>query len=297
MSSSNQKNPLIKQGWLRVIIFFTSYILITTLVTSVVVLLALPFLTNDLVNDAAQLLKQAPLLYITTTSIAIISFLQVILFRRLFDRRTIASLGFSFKKSAGDASIGFFTAVLILCLGTLFLHLNGNLQWNDFSFNPGDLFTGAIGLLIVALYEELVFRGYILNNLLESMNKWVALAISAVLFTIMHATNPSINPLSIINIFLAGLLLGINYIYTKNLWYAIAFHFAWNFFQGSILGYEVSGANVNSLFSHQMQGNELFTGGIFGFEGSVVATILTLVCFLIYATIYAKKYRAIQVTE
>lgn len=297
MTLSNQKNPLIKQGWVRVIIFFASYILVTSLLTSIVVLITLPLLTNNIVKDATQLVKQAPLLYIITTTIAILSVLMVFLFRRLFDRQTVDSLGFSLKRSVGNTSLGFSTAALILCVGTLFLYFNGNLQWNDISFSAEDLFTGAIGLLIVAFSEELVFRGYILNNLLESMNKWAALSISAALFTIMHASNPSINPISILNIFLAGLLLGINYIYTRNLWYAISFHFAWNFFQGSVLGYEVSGTNVNSIFSHQMQGNELFTGGIFGFEGSLVATALTAICFLLYATIYSKKYRAVQVTK
>jgi hypothetical protein len=89
MALSNQKSPLIKQSWLRVIIFFASYILVTSLLTSIVVLLTLPLFTNDVVKDAGQLVKQVPLLYIITTTIAIISFLLVLLFRRLFDRQTL----------------------------------------------------------------------------------------------------------------------------------------------------------------------------------------------------------------
>jgi uncharacterized protein len=295
MTLSNQKAPLIKQGWLRVVIFFVCYIACVSLITSMVILFTLPLVTTNITNDKTQLMKQAPLFYIATTLAAVISFLMVFLFRRLCDRRSIVSLGFSFSKNGGNAMLGLFTALLILCTGTLFLYFNKNLSWNDVDIQPQHLFTGAMGMLIVAFSEELVFRGYILNNLLESMNKWVALVISATLFCIMHATNPNINAISLINIFLAGLLIGINYIYTKNLWYGIFFHFSWNFFQGSLLGYEVSGATVQSIFSHQMQGDELFTGGIFGFEGSIVATVLTGGCLLLYSFIYLKKYKAVAV--
>ena len=145
-------------------------------------------------------------------------------------------------------------------------------------------------MLIVAFYEEVVFRGYILNNLLASVNKWLALLITAILFALAHSANPDFSIIPAINIFLAGILLGINYIYTKNLWFAIMLHFSWNFFQGPILGYKVSGLNMQSLLERELQGNVFFTGGNFGFEGSILATLLYTAACITLVCVYEKKY-------
>ena len=84
--------------------------------------------------------------------------------------------------------------------------------------------------------EELVFRGYLLSNFMESMNKYYALLYNSILFALMHSVNPNFNFIDFINLFLAGLLLGLPYVYTKNLWYPMSLHFAWNFFQGPVFG-------------------------------------------------------------
>lgn len=115
-------------------------------------------------------------------------------------------------------------------------------------------------MALVAFAEELVFRGYILNNLLQSMNKWTALIISSLLFTLFHLSNPDISLLALLNIFLSGLMLGINYIFTKNLWFAILLHFSWNFYEGPILGYKVSGLTLESLLQQELTGNPILTG-------------------------------------
>lgn len=158
------------------------------------------------------------------------------------------------------------------------------------SFNATQLFLGLILMLLVAFTEELVFRGYILNNLMLSMNKWTALIFSAVLFALFHGSNPGLNFLALINIFLSGLLLGINYIFTKNLWYAIFLHFTWNFYQGSILGYKVSGLEIQSLLQQELTGNAFITGGDFGLEGSVIVGLLSILTVLIMAWIYKRKF-------
>jgi uncharacterized protein len=140
----------------------------------------------------------------------------------------------------------------------------------------------------VAVSEETVFRGYILNNLAQSVNKWVALGISALLFALFHAGNPGITQLALLNLFLAGLLLGLNYLYTQNLWFAIMFHFSWNFFLGPVLGYEVSGLPLNSLLQQSIQGPDWITGGEFGLEGSVLDGIFSIVSFTLLLVIYRR---------
>ncbi|NQU54884.1 MAG: CPBP family intramembrane metalloprotease, partial [Bacteroidetes bacterium] len=131
--------------------------------------------------------------------------------------------------------------------------------------------------IVVALNEEIMIRGYVLNNLLSSRNKYLALVISAIIFTAMHGLNSSLGRIALTNLFLAGILLGSAYIFTKNLWFPISLHLFWNFFQGPVLGYHVSGQQIESLFSIKLSGNEMLNGGGFGFEGSLVCTLMLVV--------------------
>jgi uncharacterized protein len=286
MEPYSNKKPVIEQGWLRALIFIIIYFGILVVVGIVVVSILLP-------QEGAWWGKSRPnatpdprLQYVPFIINAVLSVLIVWLFRKLIDRQSFSSLGLSFEKSGAHAGVGFFMGILILCVGTLILYFTKNLQWVDINFNANDLFISLGLMIIVALYEEIVFRGYILNNLLHSVSKWPALLISAFIFALAHSANPDFSILAAINIFLAGILLGINYIYTKNIWFAVMLHFSWNFFQGPVLGYEVSGMNLQSLLQHQVYGNVLFTGGKFGFEGSLPATLLYVMAIIALAWVY-----------
>ena len=141
--------------------------------------------------------------------------------------------------------------------------------------------------IVVSFHEEIMMRGYVLNNLMQSMNRYVALSISSVIFMSIHLLNPNVNFLSVINLFLAGIVLGIYYIHKPNLWLPIGMHLTWNFFQGPIFGFEVSGIETKSIIGKSIKGNEIITGGAFGFEGSIIATIL-IVTMILYLD---KKYK------
>jgi len=130
-----------------------------------------------------------------------------------------------------------------------------------------------------------------LGNLLDSFaNKWVALLISGILFAAFHFTNPGIHTLAFVNLFLAGLLLGINYIYTRNLWFSFLFHLSWNFFQGPLLGFRVSGLSLPSLLVAEPKGDLFVTGGDFGLEGSILNTLVSVIALLVLALYFEKKY-------
>ena len=100
--------------------------------------------------------------------------------------------------------------------------------------------------------------------------------ISSIIFAVMHGANPNINFLALVNLLLAGMLLGNYYIYKKNLWFPTGLHVTWNYFQGYILGFEISGMGVDSIITQKLQGSDLLTGGSFGFEGSILCTFITI---------------------
>jgi membrane protease YdiL (CAAX protease family) len=122
------------------------------------------------------------------------------------------------------------------------------------------------------------------------MNKYIALIISSLLFMLAHAPNNYTATLPLFNIFLAGLLLGSVYIYTKNLWYSISLHFFWNFLQGPVLGYSVSGTDIHSsIIRIKHSANTLLNGGNFGFEGSILCSVFMILFVLLTIWIMNNK--------
>jgi uncharacterized protein len=285
MKPELHKKPLIPFGWLRALLFLVLCMVAIVLTGTVLKLLQL-----SINSQAAKTVTTQGPDYLLIISSALISVIMVWLFRKLVDRRSFESLGFSMDKNGMHAGTGFFLGIFLVCAGACLLYFSKNLQWTGINFNGNDLFISFGLMLIVAFYEELMLRGYILNNLMESVSRWPALMISALVFALLHAANPDFSVVGAINILLAGLLLGINYIYTKNLWFGILLHFSWNFFQGPLLGFEVSGLQLQSLLQHDIQGSELLTGGKFGLEGSLVATVLLSLAIVILAWVYEKKY-------
>ena len=289
MTAELHKKPLIPFGWLRALVFLVLYLSLI-----VVSGIAIALLLKPAAGTAAAGNSQFTLTYLPIIINVIISTGLIWLCRKFIDRRSFESLGFSIHKTGMHAGTGFFLGILLVCAGACTLFFSKNLQWTGLHFNGNDLFISFGLMAIVAFYEELLLRGYILSNLMESLSKWPALIISALVFTLLHATNPDFSVVGAVNILLAGLLLGINYIYTKNLWFGILLHFSWNFFQGPLLGFEVSGVHLESLLQHEIQGSELLTGGKFGFEGSLVATVLLALATGALAWVYEKKHSPLE---
>ncbi|MCS3800315.1 lysostaphin resistance A-like protein [Niastella sp. OAS944] len=226
---------------------------------------------------------------LTVGIVAIMVIALTVIFRRFIDRRSVKSMGFHWSPFQADAFTGFNLGITLLGTATLLLHATGNLVWSAAHLNASDLLKGFILMALIALIEEIVFRAYILNNLLQSLQKWVALGVSAAMFTLAHASNPGISTVAVANLLLAGALLGINYIYTRNIWFAVFFHFSWNFIQGPVLGYTVSGLPLQGILQPDLKGPWWVTGGSFGLEGSFIITCLLALTLLFLYFIYEKN--------
>jgi membrane protease YdiL (CAAX protease family) len=211
------------------------------------------------------------------------------LFRKFLDEKSIMSMGFSIKGKAIDWLAGLIVAVLIIVLGSLLLQALGYVEIEKQVPNYKVVGLNFLLFVVVSITEEVSMRGYVLNNLLSVMNKYAALAITAVLFALMHGLNPNLTWLSMLNLFLAGIVLGATYIFTKNLWFPISLHLFWNFLQGPVLGYNVSGQTTDSLYAASPTGNPTISGGEFGFEGSIVCSVLIVLVSAFIFLYYEKK--------
>ena len=148
------------------------------------------------------------------------------------------------------------------------------------------LFFSLLLYLAVGIYEELLFRGYFLRNLAEGLHlpglssrgalllSWV---LTSAVFGLAHALNPNANLISTINIAFAGIFLGLGYILSGNMALPIGLHITWNFFQGTVFGFPVSGGTAaTSFFVIEQGGPVLWTGGAFGPEAGLLGILAML---------------------
>ena len=202
------------------------------------------------------------------------------LFLRAFDRRGFRTLGLWFHPAwVGESLVGIGMGAGLVTIVVAGIVLAQGVSYSGMNPTTG-LWLGtlrsALFLLLAAVFEEIVFRGYAFQRLVDSFGEIGAILILSVLFGLGHLGNPSANPLSTTNTILAGVLLSITYLKTRALWLPIGLHWAWNLMLGPIYSLPVSGAHIGpGLFVAETGGPAWLSGGGYGPEGSVV---LTLIC-------------------
>ena len=278
--------PRIKHGWLRAILFFISFFIFVSLFDLVgiaIVSLLTEYSFKEYISDTALLMENKMMLLMMVCQLVGTLF-TVWLFQRYINREPFSSIGIEFNGHEDDFIFGLLIGLGLIVTGFGILIIFNFISIASLQFSFIDQLFYLCLFAVVSLNEEIAMRGYILQNLSSSFNKYIALAMSSLVFMIMHIGNPNMSAIPLFNLFLAGLFLGIYCIHKKNLWFPIGAHFTWNYFQGPVLGFEVSGNEVNSLFIQRLDGSDLITGGQFGFEGSIILTT-----FMIIGIIYLDR--------
>lgn len=193
-------------------------------------------------------------------------------FVHLIERRDVTELSLSHaaKELAGGALIGafLFSATIGILWVFGFYKVSGVNEWTA-------IFSWLVLAIFSGVFEELLFRGILFRVMEESLGTWLALAISAVIFGLLHLANPNATLWGAIAIAIeAGVMLAAAFIFTRRLWLPIGIHFAWNFTQGAIFGVAVSGNEAKGLLQSTLSGPALLSGGAFGAEASVFAVIV-----------------------
>lgn len=205
----------------------------------------------------------------------------------------LSLLGMSLRGRGKDLLAGLGVAVLLYAVGFGTSLLMGTVEIASVQWIPRDLLGTLLFFLLVAVTEEVMLRGFVLGRMLSAgMNRFVALFLSSALFSAMHLFNPNFALLPFVNILLAGCLLGASFLYTRNLCFPVVLHWFWNWLQGPVLGYEVSGMDSGeTLLTLRLTGSDLLTGGSFGFEGSLLCTVLLVVGTLAIVAYYERRGR------
>ena len=215
-------------------------------------------------------------------------FLLLWILMRFVDKEPFVKLGFSLKGKINDIILGMTLGLLLMAVGYTTLVLLGEIKFIGFNYDLKSIVLLFLLFIAVSVVEETYVRGYVLKNLLKSFNPIVSLIISSAIFSLLHFLNPNVNFIALTELFIAGILLGVSYVYTKNLWFPIALHLSWNFFQ-VMFGFNVSGIDTYSLIEFEIYENNNINGGDFGFEGSYLSIMFSLIMiFLLWR--YYKKF-------
>ncbi len=208
--------------------------------------------------------------------------LETWLFTKALDQRSLRTLGLWFyagwgRELAGGAGLG---ARLMLATVAVLVAARGVTYhgWNELSGAGLLSFAGTAGILaLAAAFEEIAFRGYAFQRLVDAWGPLGATVVFAALFGAAHIPNPSATPVSTANTVLAGILFSLAYLRTRGLWMPIGLHWAWNFAMGPVLGLPVSGIKFTPmLLRAEPAGTRWLSGGPYGPEGGLAATPLVL---------------------
>ena len=199
--------------------------------------------------------------------------------RRFLDYRSFSSLGLQIDRTTvSDLIVGFLIPGLMMAFIFLVEYAAGWTQFQGWSWQTVGISQSAIGLLgglsafiVVGFSEEILSRGYHLQNLIEGLNLHWALFLSSSVFALLHLFNPSSSLISTLGLLAAGYFLAYGWVRTRKLWLPIGLHIGWNFFEGNVFGFHVSGLDTFRLLLHTPSGPDFITGGTFGPEAGLIA--------------------------
>ena len=235
------------------------------------------------------------LLYYELFSFVIILFL-FIFWVKVIEKNALSSLGFVKRNWLKYLVWGILLSLLQMGVIALVYQVGGigSFELNELSLEPILFVLGLFPFwLLQGGTEEVATRGWLLTRIAARTNLPLAIVISSSLFGILHMGNAGVTFLSVLNIILDGVLAALLFIYTDSIWLVVAQHDTWNYVQGNLLGFQVSGTGADaSIFSFTMgDGPDWLTGGAFGAEGSIITTLVLLVSLVIVYLLGERKER------
>lgn len=209
--------------------------------------------------------------------------IQILLFFlwvRLIEKRPIKTIGFQANKPFKAYTTGFVVGFSAISAVTAILSFFRMVEFESFNVNFAPLLIVVIawGWIVQSASEEIAIRGWLIPSLGNRSTPVMTIALTAIIFGILHLFSSGVTVLSFVNLILSGVFFAGYAIYTGNIWGICGLHFAWNFTLGNIYGFPVSGfsSNGETILTMKQVGSTFFTGGDFGPEGSFITTVILL---------------------
>jgi hypothetical protein len=264
----------LRAGWR--LLLHTIFVLSLGLCISIPIVTLLILANPSFLSPLPQLKPEHMLLTTIGETVAIT--VTVFLARHFLDKRPIESLGLKLNPQAlFDVLAGIGMTFLQMGLIYFLMFSLGWLTFEGFAweFDPlgvvlKNTFLFLLVFILVGWNEELLSRGYHLQTIASGINLFWGVFLSSAVFGLLHIFNPGATWVSTTGIFFAGIYLAYGYIRTKQLWLPIGLHLGWNFSEGVVFGFPVSGLDIYPLTRIEVTGPELWTGGAFGPEAGLI---------------------------
>lgn len=300
---NNQKQ--LRSGW-KIALAFLGFFILLYICGRIVSELYINFywIFNSNISDTSEIADQFMKDQASTESVLgfllsciqdlIIIFICIVLWK-LLDKKSMSQLGLtSLKYNKVNLVEGLISGAVSLTLAAVILLLTNSAELEGSISNPKFSFGIIVQFflfILVGFSEEIFCRGYCLNVLKQCKGKWVPYAGSAIIFSLMHSLNSGINILGYINIFLVGIFLSYAVYKSGSLWLGIGYHITWNFFEGNVFGFLVSGGEARtSIYTLKTLQYNLMNGGSFGPEGGLAVTVVLILLILwVYKFVGVKK--------
>ena len=270
-----------KMGWIRVLLLIFPYVIIVGIFQIIGYIIGGISFEEELQLTTTQS-------FIITIATLLGTLTVLYLFMRFVEKRKFKELGLKIKDRGFDLLAGVIIGLIVMATGFFLLIVLNEINVQNFNLDLEEVLLSIGVFTAVSISEELLCRGYIQRNLMYSFNNYIALIISSLLFALAHSFNPNLSWIALAGLFGAGILLGLSYIYTKNLWFPISLHFSWNLFQ-AYFGFNVSGQEFYSIVEFNIAEENILNGGKFGFEASIFSLILQITLILLIFRYYQKR--------
>ena len=261
----------------KILAFWLCYIAGLFLAEGVVILLHFALGKNMLVGDVFD---GQTITLITYYGYIIMSGIAL-LYWKLIEKKPLPEMGLT--KRFGNYFIGIIVGVLLLAFSVFAIVLTGNIEYHGIFENADILMIILLfgGFIIQGATEEILCRGIVLHTLKEKTPTWIAIAVSTVLFIIPHWSSlleggTIYGVIGVANLVLISIIFSLLTIRFKSIWAACGLHSFWNAILYCILGLNLSGKDetVTAIFNMQSVGNNIWNGGAYGIEASIVTTVV-----------------------
>lgn len=291
----------VRSGWKVAIMMLiaVAILLIFSIVTGIILsAIVMPKAFVDGVLDTAKLQKEIETIQngqlfsmITMAMQEIIFILTPVIIWKFFIKRPLSNMGLtSLKKGTKELLIGLLFGIVSISIVFILLISTGNAKVESWTpqFNVSQLIF-IPGFIAVGFAEEIFTRGYIMSALRQTRNVPVVVLVSSAIFALMHAGNSGVSILAYVNLALVGILFAFMYLKSGNLWMCIGYHITWNYFQGYIYGFKVSGTDSSGIITTATKSDNFWNGGAFGPEGGLFVTIIIILGIFFVFNYYGNK--------
>jgi len=273
------KEGKVRSGWLIAGVTAVSLALIMLVGVAVAIVMAAILTLRGLSPEDIVPIIEPVMIYIQEfVMIAVPIFAWAVILKRPLDSMGLGS----WRRFGADLGFGLLLGALSISAVFIGLVWSGNavvVSWTpQFS---ADSFYSLLIFIAVGFAEEIYSRGFVMSALRQTKSIPLAVIVSSAIFALLHSFNRGMGLIPYINLFLVGVLFAYMYLRSGSIWLCIGYHITWNYFQGSVFGFPVSGTNQPGIINTFIPKANILTGGQFGPEGGLAVTMVILLGFLI----------------